>query len=472
MTRFLAFACTAALLTACSLDFERQPLSPADSSYDGEQSELDTELLAELPDEGELDVPDQDLPDQDLPDQDLPDQELPDEDQELPDEDELEEQTELPPSCENLGCPSGCCEDSDGPRCVELSSDAEHCGFCGNGCNGLPCFEGNCCTPMTCAELGAECGELGDGCGGTLSCGSCEAPESCALLRPNRCDSPYRIPDTATVYCYGDEGCPDEGEQGYGQDGSYVLFSPIYTVSGLTATEHHLGLTWQLEDENGGMSFGAATAYCDALSYDGRSDWRLPNFFELVTLLDLGTSSEPRTLPLFAELDRSRLFSSSPFDSGYLTVNLRNASTESITGTAHAICVAGPELEPAFVAHSGWVEDRRFALGWTDTVVGSSGWFSALAACEALERGGLSDWRLPNLAELISILRFDGGPLFDPSYFSIGGSDRYFRTSSPVGPGSTSLISFDIGDGKLSASAPGAYQNPFLCVRSTDDDPL
>jgi hypothetical protein len=35
------------------------------------------------------------------------------------------------------------------------------------------------CVPTTCADLGADCGEVADGCGGTLTCGTCSAPETC-----------------------------------------------------------------------------------------------------------------------------------------------------------------------------------------------------------------------------------------------------------------------------------------------------
>lgn len=44
-----------------------------------------------------------------------------------------------------------------------------------------PCARGECpvCEPATCADLGAECGTVEDGCGATLDCGACEAPESC-----------------------------------------------------------------------------------------------------------------------------------------------------------------------------------------------------------------------------------------------------------------------------------------------------
>jgi len=35
------------------------------------------------------------------------------------------------------------------------------------------------CTPTTCAAQGKNCGSISNGCGGTLSCGSCTAPQTC-----------------------------------------------------------------------------------------------------------------------------------------------------------------------------------------------------------------------------------------------------------------------------------------------------
>src|SRR5262245_47569893 len=35
------------------------------------------------------------------------------------------------------------------------------------------------CAPVTCAALGKNCGTISDGCGHTLTCGSCTAPQSC-----------------------------------------------------------------------------------------------------------------------------------------------------------------------------------------------------------------------------------------------------------------------------------------------------
>ena len=89
----------------------------------------------------------------------------------------------------------------DGTSCTPTTCKAAgaQCGSVGDGCGGmLDC--GSCqfgmacgaggtpnrcgvseagCTPKTCAELGATCGPMGDGCGGTLQCGTCPSGQTC-----------------------------------------------------------------------------------------------------------------------------------------------------------------------------------------------------------------------------------------------------------------------------------------------------
>jgi hypothetical protein len=36
-----------------------------------------------------------------------------------------------------------------------------------------------CCTPITACPAGQNCGSIADGCGGTLNCGTCAAPQTC-----------------------------------------------------------------------------------------------------------------------------------------------------------------------------------------------------------------------------------------------------------------------------------------------------
>ena len=59
---------------------------------------------------------------------------------------------------------------------------AHNAGTCGGGE----------CTPTTCAKLGDNCGTVSDGCGGTLDCGACTAPETCGGGgTPNQCGGTY-----------------------------------------------------------------------------------------------------------------------------------------------------------------------------------------------------------------------------------------------------------------------------------------
>lgn len=77
------------------------------------------------------------------------------------------------------GFPSpDCCGDPG--SCTYTKSDRNNCGACGNVCPGSkPCYNGNCCTPTTCAALGKTCGTWPDGCGGWLECGSCPQRQVC-----------------------------------------------------------------------------------------------------------------------------------------------------------------------------------------------------------------------------------------------------------------------------------------------------
>lgn len=105
-------------------------------------------------------------------------------------------------------CPSGCSFDTD--------SDCEEPANNDNNANNQ-----NNCTPQTCGGLGAVCGSLADGCGGTLSCGSCstgqectpdgqcvEEREGCDPNQPGVCpaNAPYCVMSSC-VACIGDADC-------------------------------------------------------------------------------------------------------------------------------------------------------------------------------------------------------------------------------------------------------------------------
>lgn len=51
------------------------------------------------------------------------------------------------------------------------------------------------CTPLTCQQSGKNCGSISDGCGGTLQCGQCQAPDVCGAGGvANVCGCPAESP--------------------------------------------------------------------------------------------------------------------------------------------------------------------------------------------------------------------------------------------------------------------------------------
>ena len=90
--------------------------------------------------------------------------------------------------------------------CAEIGAE---CGQQGNGCGQVidcgSCQTGFCggggpskcgdgigdggvqCTPKSCADLSAGCGPQGDGCGGVIQCGNCAAPKFCGGAGPSQC---------------------------------------------------------------------------------------------------------------------------------------------------------------------------------------------------------------------------------------------------------------------------------------------
>jgi hypothetical protein len=110
-----------------------------------------------------------------------------------------------PPKCTKKTCadfPAGTCGfQSDG--CGGLT--AVSCGSCTLpatcGGAGVPsqCGIGGSCTPKTCAQLGADCGQVPDGCGNLLTCPDCTGGTTCGGGGvANKCGSPSCTPRTCT----------------------------------------------------------------------------------------------------------------------------------------------------------------------------------------------------------------------------------------------------------------------------------
>jgi hypothetical protein len=90
-------------------------------------------------------------------------------------------------TCQDLGYDCGPAADGCGGllQCGTCAAPA----VCGAGgfdkCDAL--IDGGTCVAKTCQDLGFECGQAGDGCGGTIDCGACTAPQTCGGGGFNKC---------------------------------------------------------------------------------------------------------------------------------------------------------------------------------------------------------------------------------------------------------------------------------------------
>ncbi len=127
-----------------------------------------------------------------------------------------------PKTCADLGYNCGPAGDGCGNllNCGATCPGAEYCGGGGpNVCGGnvFVAPDGgavNLCTPQTCATLGYDCGQAGDGCGNLLNCGgTCPGTEYCGGGGPNVCGGNVFVgPDGGTVNLCTPKTC---GELGY-----------------------------------------------------------------------------------------------------------------------------------------------------------------------------------------------------------------------------------------------------------------
>jgi len=119
------------------------------------------------------------------------------------------------------------CGGRNNPDGSPMTCQAEVCDGLDDNCNsatdeGNVCRVNRClCQPTTCAQQGVTCGTISDGCGGTLSCGTCATGQTCldtgvccarAMCPTGWCGSRSDgCGGTLTCGCQGSQVCPGNG---------------------------------------------------------------------------------------------------------------------------------------------------------------------------------------------------------------------------------------------------------------------
>lgn len=246
-----------------------------------------------------------------------------------------------------------------------------------------------------------------------------------------QCIGAGRIPDLNIDFCsgsatssrHGDDriSCPIPGQIYYGQDGNYsrhpLSIIPHPSISGVEV-DTVSGLM-MIADRDISVNFDEAQAYCDTLTTGGLS-WRLPTMFEAVSLIvqlaayeEITWTNKDWTWFDFWSSEHSAVSASETWvvstDHGeYQNHAIGRRVVNSLR--PRLLCVSGGfERQPSFElsSTSTTVIDGARNLEWeTGTSTSAMSWSAALSYCENRTYDGKSDWRLPSVKELVTLVDY------------------------------------------------------------------
>lgn len=250
--------------------------------------------------------------------------------------------------------------------------------------------------------------------------------------------TPFALPDTGQIDIYSSI---------FGEDSDYTINSPSFTDNGDgTVSDNNTGMMWQQEDDNSMRGWTDAISYCEELVLGTGSlpDWRLPTYNELFSILDYAGPSPAIDTSVFPGTDNTgELYwtSSDPVQSSSneaLSIYFAASGftwTIDKTTLGYVRCVRGNVFPSSdFTDNSdGTVTDNATGLMWQQNEAGTGVWEDAIDYCEnILTLAGYSDWRLPNIKELETLLDFSriSGPAINTAYFPNAMSDYYWSSTA------------------------------------------
>jgi hypothetical protein len=287
----------------------------------------------------------------------------------------------------------------------------------------------------------------------------------------------FVVVDTKQNSCFGNDGsritCPSEGEALSGQDAQHNGIQPSYTDNGdKTVTDNNTGMMWQKTPDYKHYGYDDAISYCSNLTVANYNDWRLPTIKELYSLADFrGEIVNPRdesantpyidTTYFDFQYDKRMAYIGqywsitkyalgpvhntenveAAFGFNFADGHIKGYETGYTFGTEnkniHAPgnfvrCVRGEEnvygVNHFATNNDGTVTDTATGLMWQSADDGvRRNWQDSLSYAENSTLAGYSDWRMPNIKELQSIVKYGGQtgswPAIDTRFFTLSGDN-------------------------------------------------
>ena len=250
----------------------------------------------------------------------------------------------------------------------------------------------------------------------------------------NKIPGEFKLSESGQNTCYAISGeeiaAPAKNNPLWGQDGCFKINPFDFSVDEADSFvfDRNTGLTWErkslVPDD---FNFAAkkytleqANEYIAALNrknHLGHSDWRLPNCQELRTIVDYKDMVPPVDSTIFPDTLPGFYWSCQPYVPNPqmnwgIYFGFGCAICYNITNSYYVRAVCGG-FNPDFglskpnrlVDHGdGTVSDLVTGLMWKKEESGQLGFEEALKYCDDLELGGYTDWRMPNIRELGTLL--------------------------------------------------------------------
>jgi len=207
-----------------------------------------------------------------------------------------------------------------------------------------------------------------------------------------------------------------------GDDGWYKAgnLKSLASTTGLVF-DHITGLVWQ--DDADAKTYKAnqldAIAYCEELTLGDKNDWRLPSYKELLTLTDFSKVSptiHSEFTNVATELEDSYISSTNyakdttkAYSINYSYLYTGIDKVDRYSNSFNVRCVRGEPLSSARLTRdaNNIVTDSGSSLMWQDNKRENNQYLNfgeAIEYCNNLKLGDYSDWRLPNVNEMLLII--------------------------------------------------------------------